>query len=151
MTSLSKKKNFYVIVGSIVLFVTLGFYAVVSKNVDSLRSDLSFMDSQLRQASANEGMIKSYLAYKKKFGDIEFINVEPVFLRANFDLKNALYKINSIIDSTYKGKGYFFLEEFSIGKDIDKDDEDEDFNTDDNNKDYASIVIKGKKVMLFAR
>jgi hypothetical protein len=146
LSNLNRKKTFYVIISSVLLGFFLMLYNVVNANVGGLRRDIGSIDSQLRKASDNERAIKEYLVFKQKIGgEIKGIRVEPLLLSADFDLRKNAYKINNIIDSTYRNNGFFFLDGFSLGKSENDDEEGENIDS----KKHASIVIKGNKVMFF--
>lgn len=150
LKNLSRKKVLYVAISSVFLTVSVMFFEITKLNVEGVRSDMVLIDKALSQSRRNKNDIEAYIAYKKSFGGVvESIRVEPVNISANFDLNNAVYRINGIIDSTYKNRGFFFLDNFHLGKN--KNSENEDKEERNSKKELRVVSVSGKKAILFLR
>ncbi len=140
----------YAVLSSVLLAVSVMFFETTKLNVESIKSDMVLIDKALNKSRKNKNAIKAFIAYKKSFGGVvESVRVEPVHISANFDLNSAVYKINGVIDSTYKNEGFFFLDSFHLGKSTNSENEgEEELNS---KEDLRVISVSGKKAMLFLR
>ncbi len=139
---MSKRKIAFVVVSSILIFISLVAVSSINRNILERQSEIAKLDREISIAQQNYTQLMNYLKFKEKFGGgIPGIRIQPVNIAANFSSLSQAKKINTIIDSTYLGQGYFFLENLSIERE------------DNENKKPCSLVfmLKGKKVVMFVR
>ena len=137
-----KRKIAFVIFASALIFVSLVAVSSVNENIRERKSELAKLDGEISIARQNYRQLINYLKFKKRFGGgVPGIRIQPVNITANFSSLSQAKKINSIVDSTYLGGGYFFLEKLSIERE------------ENENKKPCSLVftLKGKKVVMFVR
>ena len=139
---MNKKKIAFVLFSSILIFMSVVAVSSIDGNIQERQSELAKLDREISIARQNYRQLINYLKFKKRFGGgIPGIRIQPVNITANFSSLSQAKKINSIINSTYSGEGYFFLEDLSIDRE------------ENENKKPCSLVftLKGKKVVMFVR
>lgn len=139
---MKKRKITFVVVSSILVFISLVAVSSINGNIRERQSEIARLNREISVARQNYRQLINYLKFKKRFGGgIPGIRIQPVNITANFSSLSQAKRINSIINSTYLGEGYFFLEKLSLEREGDE------------SKKACSLVLtlKGRKVVMFVR
>ncbi len=137
------KKILLIFLSSLLLVVPLIVVPNINGNIQQRKVELVQANRQIFTARQNLAEINRFLNFKKKLGgEVLSIRVEPVNITADFNSMSQVERINDIINSTYSGDGYFFLNSFSV----------EQLESDNKSQTCSvQLNLSGKKVVVFGK